>query len=331
MWAARAFRILPVMKKTRALSIAVLTVLCVIAVAGNFSCASTRCATVGSELGSAKASQLESDGSCLSAYEWPAKGEPRGVLVIMHGIRDHALRYSALADAANAAGFAVFAADMRGHGHSGGARQRFESLDQLVGDLRVVVESAQKRYPGNPVFLYGHSLGGLIATRYAEQYQAELSGLVLSGPALKLLPTVTSGQMSAARFFGTVLPGLPAQPVDDNDFVSAPQEREALQHDPFVWHDNLPARSAKAGLNGVDDVQQHGAELTLPLLMMHGTVDKATNIEGSQWLNATAKSSDKTLKLWEGSYHDLLHEPQRDQVISTVVAWLTAHLPPQGP
>jgi len=269
------------------------------------------------------------DGTCLQAYEWrPASGQVVGAVVIVHGIRDHASRYAALADALTARGLAVYAQDMRGHGDSGGDKQRFDSLAELVADTDLAVEEARKRNPGVPVFVYGHSLGGLISTHYALAHGDKLRGLVLSGAALKLLPDVTDGQKGAARFFSAIMPGLPAQAVDDTQFVRDEAAKKDLASDPLVYHDNLPARSAAAALDGIDDVQKRMGELKVPVLILHGAVDHATNPEGSKELNSRAATSDKTLHIYEGVFHDLMHEPERAQIIQEVVGWITARLGP---
>lgn len=265
--------------------------------------------------------------TCLQGYRWEGPGPVRGTVVVVHGIRDHALRYSALAEELAAQGFAVYAQDLRGHGRSGGPRQRWDSLGQLAGDEGLLLEEAARQHPGVPRFVYGHSLGGLVATHVALAHP-ELEGVVLSGAALQLLPGVSGGQQAAARFFGAVIPSLAAQEVDDSVFVREPAAKAALAQDPLIVHANLPARSAAATLDGLEAAQARFGELAMPLLVMHGTHDLATNVEGSKALVAKARSTDKTLHLWEGVSHDLLHEPEAPQVIALVAGWLSAHAAP---
>lgn len=284
------------------------------------------CAPLGDSLGAAPLQTKAADQTCLQGYQWRSAAPPRGVVVIVHGIRDHALRYRALADALTEQGLVVFAQDMRGHGRSGGPRQRFDSLEQLVGDTDLLVSAARAQYPGLRLFMYGHSLGGLITTEYALAHPERVDGLILSGAALRLLPGVGALDRTAARFFAVVAPGLLAQEVDDTDFVRAPQAKAELAQDPLVDHGNLPAASAGAVVGALDTLPARLQEPKMPLLIMHGTVDKATNPEGSKAFYAEAASPDKTLKLWEGLYHDLLHEPERDQVIRTTVSWIEDHL-----
>jgi acylglycerol lipase len=265
--------------------------------------------------------------TCLQAFEWKEPETPvRGAVVIVHGFRDHASRYSALAEALTGQGLAVYAQDHRGHGYSGGPRQRFDSIEEMVSDIQLAVAEAKKRNPGVPVFLYGHSMGGLVSTYYALEHGEQLRGVVLSGAALKLQPSVTGGQKVAARLFGTVTPGLSAQPIDDTEFNREPAAQKELAEDPLVDHSNLPARTAKAVLTAIENLEGRMEEVKVPLLILHGLADKATPVEGSKDLAARARSTDKTLRLYENAYHDLLHEPERDAIISEVTTWITARL-----
>jgi acylglycerol lipase len=291
-------------------------------------CASTLPSTTRSERAVMTPYRVDgSDNTCLQAFEWKApEAQPRGAVVIIHGVRDHASRYSALAEALAGQGLAVYAQDHRGHGLSGGPRQRFESIEQLVGDVHLAVEEAKKRHPGKPVFLYGHSMGGLVATHYSLKHGDQLRGVVLSGAALKLHPSVTGGQKVAVRIFGAILPGLSAQPIDDTEFVREPAAKKELAEDPLIDHEDLPARSAKAALTAIEELEQRMEEVKVPLLILHGQADKATNAEGSKELAARAGSTDKTLRLYEGVFHDLMHEPERDAIITEVSSWMTARL-----
>jgi lysophospholipase len=197
-------------------------------------------------------------------------------------------------------------------------------MEDLVADVDLVVDQARAEHPGVPVFVYGHSLGGLIGTHYALAHGSEIDGLVLSAAAVAMPVGVTGAQIFAARLFGTLAPGLPAQPVDDTKFVSTTAAYDAFMADPEIVHDKLPARSAKATLNAIRDVEARYAEVAVPLLVMHGGADEVTAIGGSRALVSAAAGTDKTLTIWDGQAHDLMHEPERDRVIASVVDWVEA-------
>ncbi len=269
---------------------------------------------------------------CLYSYAWPARAsDVRGVVIIVHGLRDHAMRYSGLSETLSTHGFAVYAADLRGHGRSGGRRQRLEAMSQLLDDLELVVSQARQDHPGRPLFVFGHSFGGLIATYYASDHPEDLAGVILSAPALQLGPEVTKGQIAGARLVGSLFPNLPAQKLDDAAFVSTAAAKAEFMADPLIDHRKLPARTAKTGVNAILAVCQRFAQITTPLLIFHGSADTITNIAGSQALYQAAPSVDKNLVIYDDQFHDLLHEPVRDRMLVEVSQWLVSHSPTTTP
>lgn len=265
------------------------------------------------------------DGLCLRAFAWkPGTLPVRGVVVITHGIRDYALRYGAFAKQLNAQGYAVYAQDLRGHAHSGGQRQRFDSMAQLVADTDLVVDAAKRAYPDAPLFAFGHSLGGLVTTQYALAHSAKLKGVVLSGAALQRPKSVGDFAAGAAKVVAAVGPGLNIVKVDDSEFSRDPVVMAQLNTDPLVTRDKLPAATAAASIKGMAEVQSRAAELRVPFLVMYGLDDKVNPTDGSDTLLQAIGSSDKSLKTYPKVYHDMLHEPERDQIAADVIAWLNA-------
>lgn len=300
-------------------------------VAGDFACASSVDACRDAEPGAVSPpyrtqTVQASDGVCLQSFAWqPAQTPARGVVVIVHGIRDYALRYGDFARQLSQQGFAVFAQDLRGHGYSGGQRQRFDSMAEMVADVDLVVHEAQQQYPGVPLFVYGHSLGGLITTEYALAHGDKLSGVILSGAALRRPLSVSGFKVGLARVVAAIAPGAHVVAVDDHEFSRDKDVMSALATDPLISHQKLPAISAVAGIDGMQDVQEKMSQLKMPFLILYGTADKVNPIEGSQALFSGVGSNDKTLKPYDGLYHDLLHEPEHDQVAADVIAWLDTH------
>lgn len=265
------------------------------------------------------------DGVCLRAFVWqPAKTPVRGVVVVTHGIRDYALRYDAFAKQLIAQGYAVYAQDLRGHAHSGGQRQRFDSMSQLVADTDLVIETAKRTHPDAPIFAFGHSLGGLVTTEYALVHGDKLKGVVLSGAALQRPKSVGDFAAGAAQLIGLIGPGLKIVKVDDSEFSRDPVVMAQLAIDPLVSHDKLPAATAAASIKGMTEVQARAAELRMPFLVMYGLDDKVNPTEGSDMLMQGISSTDKSLKTYSKVYHDMLHEPERDQIATDVIAWLNA-------
>lgn len=268
---------------------------------------------------------LASDGLCLRSFAWqPAQMPVRGVVVITHGIRDYALRYQRFAEQLTKQGFAVFAQDLRGHAHSGGERQRFDSMSRMVQDTDMIVNEAKLRYPSVPLYVYGHSLGGLITTRYSLDHADKLSGTVLSGAALKRPHSVSGFSAGLAQIVASVAPGLKVVQVDDSEFSRDKAVMAALAIDPMVSRDKLPAATAAATLKAIADAQERMTQFKLPLLVLYGTADSVNPIEGSQAFVQAVASTDKTLKAYPGVYHDMLNEPERDQIAADIIAWLLA-------
>ncbi len=261
----------------------------------------------------------------LELYEqwWqPDSGEARAVLVIVHGLKDHSARYAEFADRLAQHGYAVHAFDLRGHGSSEGRRVFINSFDEYTADLDTEVKRA--RQEGKPLFVLGHSMGGAIATDWVLTRKPALAGLLLSGAALKVdISWFTSG---TTRFLGTVFPLLAIFSLDLDKFSRDPSVVAQCKVDPLVDPGNGPARTARELLGAISFIGDHMEEVEVPLLAMHGGADVITPPEGSRELVKRARSADKTLKIYDGLYHDLLHEPEKEQVMNDISGWLDAHV-----
>jgi acylglycerol lipase len=264
------------------------------------------------------------DGNCLQAYLWAPAAAPRAVLVVVHGLHDHARRYQPLARALNEAGIAVLAIDHRGHGGSGGAPQRLDSVDQLLADVGLAVAQAHSRFPGAPVVLYGHSLGGMVAAQYAARHGTQLAGAVISSAALKLPAGASQGQVKVVSLLSALAPGLGLEAVDEAKLVREPTARSALAADALIVRDKLPARTLATLLNGVLELQPRLAGIDVPLLVLHGLADTVTDPAGSTLLHERAASARKTLRTYPAALHDLLHEPEGALATQEIVAFVSA-------
>ena len=262
----------------------------------------------------------------LYVQRWrPRDREPVATVVIHHGLADHSSRYAAFAEKLVAAGYAVWSFDMRGHGRSSGRRVTFDRIDDLLGDLDAVLREVAAREPGRPVFVYGHSLGGLVSSLYAIERQPPLAGVVLAAPGIAF--DAPPFQLGAVRVAAALLPNAPAHAISHRDFSRRPEVVAEMDADPLIDQGKLPARSARAASAGVARVWARVEQLRVPLLVVHGTGDKITAAAGSRELVDRAGSRDKTLRLYDGLVHDLLREPDGAgaRVAQDVIAWLDAH------
>jgi alpha-beta hydrolase superfamily lysophospholipase len=263
-------------------------------------------------------------GAELYEQSWQAPS-PIAVLVIVHGLKDHGSRYATFANGLASDGVSVYAADLRGHAHSDGMRVYIDTFDQYLGDLDTFLAFVHAREPGKPVFLMGHSMGGTITTLYAMLGKQPIAGLILSAAALR-------ANVGFFKSFGTSLAaGLGPRggvfQLDLNDFSRDPDVVAAGFSDPLIYQGPAPARTAKRLLGAIDQIDQHMEDVATPLLILHGTLDRVTPPEASQELYQRASSEDKTLKLYDGLFHDLLHEPEKDRVIRDITAWIHSHAP----
>lgn len=255
--------------------------------------------------------------SSRSADDRPA----RAGVAIVHGYAEHSGRYEEVAGRLLAAGYGVYQFDLRGHGRSEGPRAFVRSFDDYVRDVQAFVEQVRRRHEG-PLFLLGHSMGGLIAARWTLANPLGASGLVLSGAALKVNDRIHPWLQRMSSAIGMVAPRLPTIRLDDAALSRSAETVRRFREDPLVYHGRMPARTGAEILRAAKQLAPHLAEFRLPLLIMHGGDDRLADPEGSRQLHDRAVSHDKTLKLYPGLFHEIFHEPQRRQVIDDLVAWL---------
>jgi alpha-beta hydrolase superfamily lysophospholipase len=262
----------------------------------------------------------------IFSQSWLPDGDPRAVVIIAHGGSEHSDRYGHVVARLLDEGYAVYAIDHRGHGRSEGQRALLDRLDHVVDDLDTVVSQAAERHPQPPLFLIGHSMGGTIAIRYATLHQDRLSGLILSGP-LAALEAASPVERAAARLLSVLTPGMPVVSIDPTLVSRDPAVVQAYVEDPLVHHGKLPARTVAELAAAIDRFPRDVAAITVPTLIMYGTDDGLCPPSGSTMLNARIGAADKTLKAYDGLYHEIFNEPEQDQVLDDLCAWLRTHAP----
>lgn len=253
---------------------------------------------------------------------WLPAGAPHGIVAIAHGGAEHSGRYAWTAGQLTARGYAVYALDHRGHGRSAGPRAYVDRVDNAVTDLHTLCDLAADRHPGLPVILLGHSMGGLIALSYALRYQSELSGLVLSAPLAVLEANPVA--RTAVRTLSAVAPRLPIYKIDGTTVSRDPEVVRAYDNDPLNHRGMLPARTVAEIAATVATNAPRLPELTLPILTVYGSGDRLVDNAGSKLVNERSGSDDSTLIAYDGLYHEVLNEPERDRVIADVTSWIDA-------
>jgi alpha-beta hydrolase superfamily lysophospholipase len=263
------------------------------------------------------------DGMKLFSRHWLATAPIKGVLIIQHGLRDHSDNYDHFARRAAAAGFSVWAMDLRGHARSAGPRVAPDPWMDYVTDMDQFVGMVSAAEPNQPIFLFGHSMGGAIMALEVVVHRGPIAGVILSAPVLNLgVPPLL---VSAVRLFGVVTPSLGVMTLDPNSFSHDPAVAKAMVIDPLVEQGPGPARTAAGLADATATIFANVDRFTIPILALHGTADQLTAPAGSRALIEAAPSQDKTLRIYDGFAHDLVHEPNGAQVEDDVLAWLGAH------
>lgn len=264
-------------------------------------------------------------------YQLWAPENPRAVVVIAHGLGEHSGRYAQVAEQLCAGGCAVYALDHRGHGHSGGAPAYVDRFANAVADMDQLVDIARREQRTLalklPLFLLGHSMGGALSLSYALKFQGKLDGLILSGPAVALdgAPPLLG---PLAKFLSAVTPKLGLFSVKP-ELVSRDQAAVAdYGADPLNCHGKVPARTLGEIIRLVEWLPDALSTLSLPLLVMHGSEDKLAGPSGSRMIVERVSSTDKTLKIYPGLFHEIFNElPQdRAQVLVDLCGWVAVHI-----
>lgn len=265
------------------------------------------------------------DGLDIYAQSWKPESKAKAVVGLVHGLGEHSGRYHHVGNAFSDAGYVLTAFDLRGHGKSGGQRGHFPSLEALMDDIRLHIEQAREKYPNLPVFLYGHSLGGLLVLNYATINKSSLSGVIATGAGLRSPVLEQKGKMALSKILGGLLPAVSIPTGLDPDGVSRdPDVVRAYKNDPLV-HAVATLSTARIGINAVERAFAYAEEFPAPLLLMHGKADRITYPRGSEEF-ASLVPANCTLKLWDGLYHELHNEPEQTEVFKAILDWLDAQL-----
>jgi acylglycerol lipase len=266
-----------------------------------------------------------SKGIKIFVRSWRAAAQPRAVVVICHGVNSHGGQYLWPANELAAAGFTVFALDLRGRGKSDGERFYVEDVADYVSDVAAVVKLAKSRNPGLPVFLLGHSAGGVVSSVYTLENQKELAGFICESFAFQV--PAPGFALAAIKGLSHFAPRLPVLKLKNEDFSRDPIAVRILNSDPLTLNEAQPAKTVAALVRANERLRREFPRITLPVLILHGTADKATVCHGSEFFFETVGSKDKTLKLYKGHYHDLLNDVGKEGVLGDIKQWIEARLP----
>ena len=267
------------------------------------------------------------EGAKLFARAWLPERDARRVIFVSHGLAEHGGRYEALAAHLVANGNAVYALDHRGHGRSSGPRANIGRFAHVVSDLGTSIGRAQRQHPGAPLVLFGHSMGGAIALACALRYPDSVSCLALSAPALAPGEAVPPLKAWLVGLLSRVAPNTGALTLPAAAISRDPAVVQAYESDPLVYRGAIPARTLVELLGAMQGFPDAVARLRVPVLVQHGSGDQLVPLAATRPLyDRLGNRAQRTLRVYEGLFHEIYNEPERERVIADLDGWLAGQL-----
>jgi alpha-beta hydrolase superfamily lysophospholipase len=264
------------------------------------------------------------DGLRIFFRSWRPKEKARALIIIVPGFNSHSGYYSWVAQQFVDMGVAVYAVDLGGRGNSDGERFYVEDFDDYVSDVESVVAVAKSREPGVPLFLLGHSAGGVVSCLYTLKHQPEMAGLICESFAFQL--PAPDFVLAVFKGISHLAPHAHILHLKNETFSRDLDVVQTLNDDPLVGQETQPSQTMAAMVRADERVKQGFPLITLPVLILHGTLDKNAKPAGSQLFYDMAGSTDKTLKVYEGFFHDLLNDLDKEMVMADIKSWLNARV-----
>ncbi len=257
---------------------------------------------------------------------WLPSNEPKALLLVAHGLAEHSGRYINLVNHFVPEGYAVYGFDHRGHGKSEGLRGYVERFSYFINDLQTFLDIVRSKHRDTRIFIVGHSVGGTIAAAYAVHHQDEFDGLILSGATLKVGASVSPGLIILARVLSLLVPKIGLDVIDASAISRDKAIVAAYVDDPLVYRGKIRARLGAEIIKAMQILALQMSKIYLPILIMHGTADRLSDPGGSEMLYDGVSSKDKTLKRYDGFYHEIFNEPGREQVFVDMGTWLASRI-----
>ena len=261
----------------------------------------------------------------LYYQRWRPEGEPKAVLPVVHGFGEHSGRYANVVDWFVPKGYAVYSFDLRGHGHSPGPRGYINEWAEFHGDVKAFLALVREQEPDRPLFLLGHSMGGLIVLEYALRHPEGLTSVIASGPLLAQAG-ISPFLIMMSKVLSSVMPRFTLNTGLDATAISRdPAVVEAYVNDPLVHSLGTPRLSTEI-TRAVEWTQAHGAEMRIPCLIVHGSADKLVPPEGSRIFYEGMTLADKERQVYEGYFHEVFNDVGKEQVLAAVETWVERYL-----
>jgi acylglycerol lipase len=257
---------------------------------------------------------------------WVPEESLHAVLLVVHGLGEHCGRYMNVVNHFVPLGYAVYGLDHIGHGKSDGIREFVERFEDYTNTLTFFYDIVKGRHPSVPIFLLGHSMGGLIALYYLLDHQPDFKGAVISAPTIKISDSIARVTIIIGKILSALAPKAGLLALEANGISRDPEVVTAYINDPLVFQGKTSARLAAELLKAMLRVTAEADKITLPFIVVQGGEDKLVEPTGAQMLYDKASSKDKTIKVYDGLYHEVFNEPERAGVLKDVEVWLSEHV-----
>jgi len=257
---------------------------------------------------------------------WLPEGDPKAVLMIVHGLGEHSGRYQNVVNHFVPAGFAVYGLDHPGHGKSEGIRKYVDRFEDFIENIEVYFDMIQKRQSGKSIFLVAHSMGGLIGAVYLLKDRPGLQGAILSGPSVKVPGNISPITIAIGKILTALVPTLGLIDTAPESLSRDPAVVQAFIDDPLVYKGKTTARLAAQLLKAVQRLSREAEKIKLPILILQGGADWIVDPSGAQMLYDTVGSTDKKIIIYDGLYHEIYNEPEHPKVLQDVESWIRVHI-----
>ena len=266
------------------------------------------------------------DGLTLFEQSWMPEDECKAVVLLVHGLGEHSARYAHVAEFLTSRNIGVETFDHKGHGKSDGRRAFVNSFDEHLRNLDIFAGRVRERREKTPVFLYGHSMGATIAALYTITRQPDFRGLLISAVLVKMGDDISPMLVKMSSIIGKYAPKMKTTKLDSASISRDPHIVKDYDEDPLNYRGGIPARIGAELILAMNRIQAQMGKITLPILIMHGSCDKITDPNGSQELFDGIGSKDKTIKLYDGFYHEIHNDPEKQKVFDDIAGWIEDHL-----
>ncbi len=261
-------------------------------------------------------------GKNIFSQAWKSDKAPKAIIFIVHGLGEHSSRYDHISTRFVRENIHVFSLDLPGHGKSAGKNAYIDSFDHCIKIIADSICHLKQIYPQLPFFLLGHSMGGALAAYYVLKKQPDFAGVILSSAALKISDSISPFLVALSGVMGKLVPKLPTIKLKTNGLSHDPDVIKQYETDPLVHHGKIPARTGAEINRSIRYNQSNASQFSAPLLMIHGKADALADYRGSKEFYQKVSSANKRLNLYDGLYHELMNEPEKETIFRDIFEWI---------